>query len=129
MRKIYIPGAYVDIAKEKSHPTAYIQDPDTGALLGRQEQGDSQQLQSIKKRGLIVGGRGTTRVFRMNRDYSIFDKGEVIGRTKDVYPKQKNTTLIRNSNGKIVKIAIVSQHTRSKNSKRFPVVKHKRRIR
>jgi len=129
MTKILIPKRYVRIVKEKKRPTAHIFDPRTGLLKGRHEKGDSKQLAQIRKKGWKVDGRGQTRVIRIVKPYKSFRKGHIIARTKAIYPKQKNTTLIRKK-GKIKSIRIdIKRHKRtSKKGLIKSIKKHKRRV-
>lgn len=128
MKRIKIPRRYIEITKEKERPTAHIIDPKTRLLKGRHERGDTKQLAQIKRKGWIVGGRGRTRVIRMIKPYGGFSQGQIIARTKKIYPRQVNSVLVRKGKtGRISGVTIVKEHNRrSKKGKKHTVKKYKR---
>lgn len=107
--KTKIPYVYVKILSEKDKPTAYIMDKKTKEMRGRLEKGDT--LTKAQKKKWIAGKRrGRTRVIRMKKDYKGFKKGQVVGRTKKIYPNQPNTVLVRayKRKGRLGRIRMIS---------------------
>ena len=96
-------------------------DRKTGQLRGRILQGQP------RKKGNLYGPFGKTRVLRMNKNYMGLEKGQILGRTKKIYPKQPNTTLMRTKTGKIKSIRVEKHNRKSKKGQRHVVRKHIRK--
>lgn len=121
-----IPRKYFEIVKEKKKPTRYVMNPKTGQLLGRLEKGDK------RKKGLVYGKKaGRTRAIRMKKDFRGLEKGQVIGRTKKVYPRQVNSVLVRKGEMgeiKAVKIVVEKYKRKSKKGKKHKVRRHRKKV-
>ena len=81
-RVVYIPKKYVRIFPEKVKRTRHIMDK-SGLMKGRK---------------IVKTQIPATRVIRMAKDYSGFEEGQIIGRTKKEYPRQLNSVLVRSHN-------------------------------
>lgn len=123
MTQIIIPKRYVMIQKEKEHPTSFVLDRKTGQLRGRILQGQP------RKKGNLYGPFGRTKILRLKQNYGgVFSKGQIIGRTKKIYPKQPNSTMVRTKTGSLKSIKIERHNRKSKKGRNHLVKKHSRKV-